>query len=135
VREKRKIKITVEYEDVLGEKKKASFELPDQRKEVVGNVLASIANFDDRDVTYGFLFLKGEPHSEIGGVFQPTAYVKVSPNLPKAEEFKKVLVKRVLDIWGEHMKLAHSGEAVAYAPTADLKKEDSIVDLTVVGKF
>lgn len=131
----KKIKITINYENVLGEDQSLVFEFPSNRKEVVGNVLHTISKFDDRDVTYGYVFLKGEPHSsKMGGVFVPAVHTKVSPNLPKAEEFKKMLTKRVGSLWGEHMRYAESGRNIAYTPSADLK-EDNISDFIAKGKF
>ena len=127
----RKIKITVEYPDFDGSAKMVESEYPSNRKELLGNILSMIGKFDDNDVTYGFVFLKGEPHES--GAFVSTVDVKVSPRLPKADDFKKMLVDKVGHIWKEHMRWAAADRNVAYTPYAG--KEDSLVDFICRGKF
>jgi hypothetical protein len=127
----KKIKITIEYPDIGGDVQTVESEYPANRKELLGNLLSMIGKFDSQDVTYGFIFLKGEPHES--GAFISTVEVKVSPRLPKADDFKKMLVDKIGFIWKEHMRWSAADKNVAYTPYAG--KEDSMLDYTCKGKF
>jgi hypothetical protein len=128
-----KIKITIEYPGLTGETNIVESEYPAARKELLGNILSMIGKFDDGDVTYGFIFLKGEPHPS--GALQSIVDVKVSPRLPKANDFKKMIVKKVGSIWKEHMRWAAADNHTAYVPTAEAQEEESMLDYICRGKF
>ena len=128
-----KIKITVEYPGLTGETNIVESEYPPNRKELLGNILSMIGKFDDDDVTYGFIFLKGEPHES--GALASIVEAKVSPRLPQSEDFKKMIVKKVGFIWKEHMRWASMENHSVYIPTAELQKEETILDYMCKGKF
>ena len=129
------VKILIEYTDDVGTRKELGFEFPANRRNVLGNLLGTIEKFHKDDVTYGFIFLKGEPHPEVDFASQPTVYVKVSPDLPKAEEFKKMLVRKVTSIWKEHMEYAESDRNIAYVPSDEIGEKDSYSDFVAKAKF
>ena len=128
------VEISIKYTDDAGARKSVEFQFPSKRRNVLGNLLGTIERFDPKDVTYGFIFLKGEPHPEVEFASQPTVYVKVSPDLPKAEDFKKMLVRKVTSIWKDHMEYAESDRNIAYVPNADMK-EESLSDFIAKGRF
>jgi hypothetical protein len=131
--EKNIMKVTLtDFKNVDGDEAHCELAFPDHWNIFIMQFIDTLEKFEENTHLFGYAILLGEPHPEIKEAMETGVYVRVSPNLPDAGGFKRMLMHKVAEVWKEHMKQT---ERSAYCAATDKEKgEITLDDLTAKGK-
>ena len=132
------MKLTLtDFKDVDGDEARSELEFPEHWNIFVFQFMDSLLKIGkEKSEThlFGYTILLGEPHPKDENAVETGVYVRVSPNLPDSDGFKRMLMHKIAQVWKEHMTQSTSG-VKAHCTMTDKEKGDiTLDDLTVRGK-
>ena len=132
------MKLTLtDFKDVDGDESRCDLEFPEHWNIFVFQFMDSLLKIgkENEDThLFGYTILLGEPHPEDKSSVETGVYVRVSPNLPDSDGFKRMLMHKVSQVWKEHMMQVNRGVEARCTATDKEKGETTLDDLTVSEK-
>jgi hypothetical protein len=136
--EKKVMKVTLtDFKDVDGDEARSELEFPEHWNIFVFQLMDSLLKIGKNNAEthlFGYTILLGEPHPKDESAVETGVYVRVSPNLPDSDGFKRMLMQKVSQVWKEHMMRVNRGVEARCTATDKEKGETTLDDLTVSEK-
>ncbi len=132
------MKLTLtDFKDVDGDESRCDLEFPEHWNIFVFQFMDSLLKIgkENEDThLFGYTILLGIPHPEDKSSVETGVYVRVSPNLPDSDGFKRMLMQKVAQVWKEHMMQVNRGVEARCTATDKEKGETTLDDLIVSEK-